>query len=355
MTHQAEQFLTSTQRMELARILRARKADGLKVRRANALLLLDDGLSPFDVARVLYLDEETVRNWQRGFASDGVASLELGTYSRRDGHLRQAQELDLVVLFRARPPRTTDEVRAVITNTFDVDYSKSGAIKLMDRLGFGYRKPKPLPAGADAAKQIAHIEAYTALLNRLDADETVVFADAVHPEHQSRPAHGWFPKDEKVAIKATTGRKRLNIHGAYDLETAQLTWVEGERISAETSLSLLTRLEAAYPDKRFIHVFLDNARYHHANMLKPWLRRPDCRIRLHFLPPYAPHLNPIERLWGIMHEHVTHNRYHATFGEFVEAITEFLNQTVPEHAHRWCDTITDNFRVISQQNYRLIG
>lgn len=131
--------------------------------------------------------------------------------------------------------------------------------------------------------------------------------------------------------------------------------VEGERISAETSLRLLSKIEAAYPEKRLIHVFLDNARYHHANMLKSWLNRPNCRIELHFLPPYAPHLNPIERLWGMMHQHVTHNRYHATFGEFVEAITGFLNETVPKHAHQWCDTITDNFRVISQAKYRLIG
>ncbi len=86
---------------------------------------------------------------------------------------------------------------------------------------------------------------------------SVVFADAVHPEYQSRPAHGWFPKDEKVAIKATSGRKRLNIHGAFDLETSRLTWVESERISAQTTLSLLQKLEAAYPKKRVIHVFLD--------------------------------------------------------------------------------------------------
>jgi len=350
-----EPFLEPEQRAALGGILRARKADGLKVRRANALLLLDDGLSPADVARVLYLDEETVRSWQRGFASDGLALLELGGYSRREGHLSQAQELELVALFRASPPRTTDEVRAVIAHEFEVDYSKSGAIKLMNRLGFGYRKPKALPSSADEARQTAHIIAYEALLNRLEADETVVFADAVHPEHQSRPAYGWFAKDEAVAIKATTGRKRLNIHGAFDLESAKLTWVEGDRISAETTLSLLQKLEMAYPTKRHIHVFLDNARYHHANMLKPWLNRPECRIRLHFLPPYAPHLNPIERLWRIMHKHVTRNRYHATFTDFVDAITEFFSQTVPKFAHKWLDTITDNFRIISHQKYRLIA
>jgi transposase len=355
MDRSKDHFLTPTERAALEALLRERKAAGLKIRRANALLLLDDGLAPIDVARVLYLDEETIRVWKRSFESDGLGSLDLKAYSKRDGHLTEDQEAQLATMFRARPPKTTDEVRAIIAKLFDVTYSRSGAIKLMGRLGFCYKKPKALPMGADEAAQIAHIEAYEALLNGLEYDESVVFADAVHPEYQSRPAHGWFPRDEKVAIKATSGRKRLNIHGAFDMETSRLTWVEGERISAETTLSLLEKLEAAYPNKRVIHVFLDNARYHHAKILRPWLERPDCRIRLHFLPPYAPHLNPIERLWGIMHEHITHNHYYPTFAEFVDAVIGFLRNTVPKRAHQWCDTITDNFRIISQKNYRLIG
>ena len=355
MDRSQDHLLTSLERSALQSLLRERKAAGLKIRRANALLLLDDGMAPIDIARVLYLDEETIRSWKRSFESDGLGSLDLNVYSKRDGHLTGAQEAALARLFRDRPPKTTDEVRAVIERLFDVTYSKSGAIKLMGRLGFCYKKPKALPMGADEAAQVAHIEAYEALLNGLESDESVVFADAVHPEYQSRPAHGWFPKDEKVAIKATSGRKRLNIHGAFDLETSRLTWVESERISAETTLSLLQKLEAAYPEKRVVHVFLDNARYHHAKMLQPWLERPDCRIRLHFLPPYAPHLNPIERLWGIMHEHITHNRHYPTFGEFVDAVIGFLRNTVPKNACQWCDTITDNFRIISQKDYRLIG
>jgi transposase len=355
MDRSQDHFLTPAERATLEALLRERKAASLKVRRGNALLLLDDGMAPIDIARVLYLDEETIRAWKRSFESDGLSSLDLKAYSKRDGHLLEDQEEQLATLFRAKPPKTTDEVRAVIAKLFDVTYSKSGAIKLMGRLGFCYKKPKALPMGADEAAQIAHIEAYEALLNGLENDESVVFADAVHPEYQSRPAHGWFPRDEKVAIKATSGRKRLNIHGAFDLETSRLVWVEGERISAETTLSLLEKLEAAYPNKRVIHVFLDNARYHHAKMLQPWLERPDCRIRMHFLPPYAPNLNPIERLWGIMHEHITNNQYYPTFAEFVDAVIGFLRNTVTKNAHEWRDTITDNFRIISQKNYRLIG
>ena len=94
-----------------------------------------------------------------------------------------------------------------------------------------------------------------------------------------------------------------------NLETFQFQFVEAEKINAQTTRQLLQKLETAYPSKRIIHVFLDNARYHHAKVLQPWLKAPERRIKLHFLPTYAPHLNPIERLWGIMHKYITHNRY----------------------------------------------
>ncbi len=57
--------LTHEERRELEQVLRQRKADGLIVRRANALLLLDDGIGAIEVARVLYLDAETVLDWRR--------------------------------------------------------------------------------------------------------------------------------------------------------------------------------------------------------------------------------------------------------------------------------------------------
>ena len=97
----------------------------------------------------------------------------------------------------------------------------------MRRLGFEYKKPQLLPAQADEAKQAAFIASYEALMRELEADEMVVFSDAVHPEHQSRPAHD-------------SGRKRLNIQGALDLETFQFTFVEGEKINAQTTRTILS-------------------------------------------------------------------------------------------------------------------
>lgn len=92
---------------------------------------------------------------------------------------------------------------------------------------------------ADEARQEAFIAKYEALMTRLGDDEMVVFSDSVHPTHQSRPAHGWFPKDQKTAVKSSSGRKRLNIQGVLDLETFQFTFVEAEKINAQTTKQML--------------------------------------------------------------------------------------------------------------------
>ena len=56
-------------------------------------------------------------------------------------------------------------------------------------------------------------------------------------------------------------------------------------------------------------MILDNARWHHANYLKDWLKANKNNIELVFLPPYAPHLNPIERVWKLTRYECTHNQY----------------------------------------------
>ena len=67
------------------------------------------------------------------------------------------------------------------------------------------------------------------------------------------------------------------------------------------------------------------------------------RLRLHFLPAYSPNLNPIERLWKILHEHTVNNIYAPTFKIFTENILGFFNHTFPLKSALWVDRLTDNF------------
>ena len=93
----------------------------------------------------------------------------------------------------------------------------------------------------------------------------------------------------------------------------------------------------------------------HARLVQAWLARPGCRIVLHFLPPYCPHLNPIEPLRGLMHRHVTNNKCYSTCAQFAEATLAFLRETVPRNWAKFRDSVTDNFRVISPKDFRVVA
>ena len=110
-----------------------------------------------------------------------------------------------------------------------VKYSRAGAAKLMHRLGFACVKPKSLSRKADKEAQEKFIGHYGGRMNGLLPDETIVFVDAVHPEYQARPAHGWVISSEKPAIRSTTGRRHLNLYAALDLEKMKVMMMEGEK------------------------------------------------------------------------------------------------------------------------------
>jgi hypothetical protein len=253
-------------------------------------------------------------------------------------------------------PRTTREVGAWIACEFGIAYQgRSGLIALLHRLGMEHRRPKAISRKLDPAKQAAFIASYESLLNNLGADEAVLFADAVHPTHAARPVGCWAPQDVAVAITQTSGRERLNIHGAIDLETGRTRMIDVLSVDAMSTIMLLSAIEALYPGLRLIHVFLDNARYHHAKLVQGWLARSGCRIRLHFIPAYCPHLAPIERLWGLMHRQVTHNRCYPSYREFCAAVLTFLREDVPRNWTTYCDQVTDNFRIINPKDFRVLA
>ena len=349
-------FLDSESRQDLIELAQDGSAAHRLARRANALVLLDDGMSCEAVAKVLLLDDDTIRTWHRLYEEDGIEGLASFGYEGSACRLSDAQRDALKAWIGATLPRTTREVGAWIAKECGIEYQgRSGLVALLHRLGMEHRKPKAVSRKLDPEKQAAFIKAYESLLNHLPADEAVLFADAVHPTHAVRPVGCWAPKDTRIAVTQSSGRQRLNIHGAIDLETGQTRMLEVTTVDAVSTIMLLTAIEAQYPGKRMIHLFLDNARYHHAKLVQAWLARPGRRITLHFIPAYCPHLDSIERLWGLMHRNVTHNRCYETFADFSAAVLTFLREEVPRNWRTYCDAVSDNFRVISPKDFRILA
>ena len=137
-------FLSSADRIELEACVRRQREDHGIARRANALLLLDDGKSCVEIAQVLYLDDDTVRGWHKQYLSEGWDAVAYDGWKGGQSRMKQAQEVALCAWLQARFCRSTVEIRAHVAAECGLNYSHSGCIKLLARLGFEYRKPKNL-------------------------------------------------------------------------------------------------------------------------------------------------------------------------------------------------------------------
>src|SRR5659263_539853 len=189
-------------------------------RRANALVLLDKGWSCQQVADALLLDDDTIRGWRKLFEQRGIEGITSFDGGGSASYLGVKQEDYLKAWVAAALPRSTRQIGAWIETEFGLVYeSRSGLVALLHRLGLEYHTPDVIPRKLDVETQKAFIESYNNLLNSLPDNEAVLFVDAVHPTHAAQPVGCWAPKQEKLAIGQTSGRQRINIHGAINLET----------------------------------------------------------------------------------------------------------------------------------------
>ncbi|WP_123056929.1 IS630 family transposase, partial [Escherichia sp. MOD1-EC7003] len=136
------------------------------------------------------------------------------------------------------------------------------------------------------------------------------------------------------------------IMGALDLKAPEHPLIcEYKTINEYNVSRFFNEIRKVYPDyNQKIHVILDGAGYHRSQLVKDWAEV--VNIQLHYLPPYSPNLNPIERMWKLMNEHARNNRYFSSTREFRDAIFEFFSHTLPGIADSQASRINDHFQVL---------
>lgn len=121
-------------------------------------------------------------------------------------------------------------------------------------------------------------------------------------------------------------RKSVACFGAVSLLTGKFIRAMCEKFDAVTFEGFLKKLLRHRSRGKRMVVVLDNARYHHAILLAPLLRRYRKVLSLLFLPPYSPQLAPIERVWKLARRMATHNRFFASLGELLTAVEKCFDR-----------------------------
>ena len=131
----------------------------------------------------------------------------------------------------------------------------------------------------------------------------------------------WVPPENKdpILLHAPT-RKSIACFGAVSWRTGKFVRRMCKVFNAETFQGFLRQLLRHRTPRRRMILVLDNARYHHAVLLAPFLREHAPHLHLLFLPPYSPQLASIERVWKLTRRLATHNRYFPTLEEVLEAV-----------------------------------
>src|SRR5258708_10520726 len=156
-------FLSAAERKELRALARDGLSEARVARRANAIVLLNDGWSCQEVAAALLIDDDSVRAWYKLYAEHGLTGLVVFNHLGSQSRLTSEQETALFEWVRMTLPRNTRTIGEWIEKTFGVAYSHARLIALLHRLRLDHRKPHLGAPKLHAAKQKAFIQCYQPL------------------------------------------------------------------------------------------------------------------------------------------------------------------------------------------------
>ena len=321
----------------------AKRSNANAAYKINAVILLGTGWKLKQVKQALLLDDETLKSYVNKYREGGVRELIATGYPGRLPKLTEKQEDQLRAELEKRIHLNTLSVIEYVNKTMGQQYSQSGMRDLLHRLGYEYKKPTLVPGNPDPESQEIFVSQYEEFMMNKASNVEVLFIDAVHPEHNAQAAYGWLKRGKRRELKTNSGRQRLNLHGAINAETNEVTVIESDTVNTDSTIQLVEVLDQKYPLAQEIILIADNAKYHYSKLVqKSLLDHP--RIRFVFLPSYSPNLNLIERLWGFFKKKVLHNKYHKDIRSFRRSCINFF-RNIDEHNEKIASLMSGGFDI----------
>ena len=331
-------YLTKEQKRELLDELDLER-DRKSADRIRAILLLDQGKSAVDIAHFLFLNETTIRHYKARYDRGGLEGLVIDDHAGRSSYLSEEEQRVLNKELESRLYPTTKSIISFVKGRFGVKYTVNGMTSLLHKLGFSYKKPKGVPGKADVQEQKDFIKKY----KRIKRKALVYFADSMHPMLNPVLSSGWIKKGREFEVKTNSGRERVNINGAIEINSLNVISRSCERVNSRSMCSLLRAIRAKHSVERNLYLVLDNAPYNRSYLVRDLAKV--LKIKILYLPPYSPNLNPIERFWKFVKKKAMANTYFPDLETFQKELMLFL-RGVRQHKSELSTLITDNFHLI---------
>lgn len=301
------------------------------------IINLTEEVTPAETARRLKVARSTVYRIGKRFRESGEAGL---VDRREENGERKLEEDYLAVLYDVvasspeehgwkRPTWTREMLVETLRKTTGVAIHVSTMSHALKSIGARRGTPKPTvdcPWSKRAKNK--RLREIRQLVDDLPPDEVAVYEDEVDIHLNPKIGPDWMvPGQQKQVLTPGQNQKRY-LAGALDAETGELTWVEGDKKNSLLFILLLWELVQRYRNAKAIHVILDNYSIHSTEQVRLSLATEEGqRLHLHFLPPYCPDHNRIERSWRDLHANVTRNHTCDEMTSLMRNVRNYLKKT----------------------------
>jgi len=319
----------------LERQARRCKDDQLRIRYL-IVLNLARGSTPTETAKSLGIHRSTVYRVAARYRDYGEAGL---VDRREENGEEKLDERYLATLWQLvessplehgwkRPTWTREMLLETMRQKTGVRIHVATMSRALKRIGARRGRPKPTvdcPWSKRAKnKRLREIET---LLETLPEDEVALYEDEVDIHLNPKIGLDWMVRGQQKVVVTPGNNEKRYLAGALNAKTGELIWVEGEKKNSTLFILLLWELHLHYPEAKTIHVILDNYSIHHTEQVRLTLAtEAGQRFALHFLPPYCPDHNKIERTWQDLHANVTRNHRCSTMSQLMKNTRAYLRK-----------------------------
>lgn len=197
--------------------------------------------------------------------------------------------------------------------------------RALSAVGARLGMPKPFVSCPwDSARRKRVLRDRRRLVRNATAEEPVFFEDEMDVHLNPKIGRDWVLKGQRRYVRTPGQNKKRFVAGALNSATGKLTWVTATSKASELFHKLVWKLLGEYRTARRIHLVLDNYIIHSSKKTKRFLAQFGDRVVLHFLPPYCPDDNRIERVWLDLHANVTRNHRCLTIEELMVQVVAFM-------------------------------
>ena len=320
-------------KMQVRRLRRQTRDKGLAIR-CQIVLLADKGRGRPQIAEALGCSVSWVGRVLGRFRECGIAGLhdrreDNGRVKLDEGYLSLLYDLvdQCPQDYGYRRPTWTRELLAKLMEEFTgTKVHPATMSRALKRIGARRGRPRPRVGcpWAKARKQLRLAE-IRSTLETLPADQVAVYLDEVDLHLNPKIGLDWMNRGKQKDVMTPGSNDKRYLCGAMDAGSGMLSWVKAEKKNSLLFVGMLRKLaREVYPDAKVIHVVLDNYRIHSSKISREAVAELGGRVALHFLPPYCPDDNKIERLWLDLHANVTRNHRCTDMDRLTRQVTAYL-------------------------------